>query len=167
LTHNRQARAAPTRLELPKCSHGPSQARLCRLLKDFSGVFERFPHAPGERKSDQCPGDERLGIETPPADSMGALRPKSLAAHRAIDAHFFLNMPLRADRPDQRVANESRDEETGKNIKDQVVDMVARNALGHARVMQVIDDHRAHDPSRRRPTDGARRAGRRLPRKRR
>ena len=27
--------------------------------------------------------------------------------------------------------------------------MVARNALGHARVMQVIDDHRADNPRRR------------------
>ena len=81
---------------------------------------------------------------------MGALRPKSLAAHRGIDAHFFLNMPLRVDRPDQRVANESGDEEAGKNIKDNVVDIITRNALGKACVMQVIDDHRADD-SRRRP----------------
>jgi hypothetical protein len=54
-------------------------------------------------------------------------------------------MPLRVDRPDQRIANESGEQEAGKNIKDKVVDIIARNALGHACVMQVIDDHRADD----------------------
>src|ERR1700730_2009907 len=54
-------------------------------------------------------------------------------------------MSLRVDRPDQRIANESGEQEAGKNIKDKVVDIIARNALGHA-----IDDHRADD-SRRRP----------------
>jgi hypothetical protein len=77
---------------------------------------------------------------------MGALRPKSLAAHRGIDAHFFLNMPLRVDRPDQRVANESGDEEDGENVKYQIVDIIARNALGHACIMQVIDEHRTGNP---------------------
>jgi hypothetical protein len=45
-------------------------------------------------------------------------------------------MPLRVDRPDQRIANESGEEEAGKNIKDKAVDIIARNALGHACVMQ-------------------------------
>src|ERR1700724_1774560 len=130
-------------------SHGPSRAPLCRLLKDFRGVFDGLPHAPGERNSDQCPGEEHLGIETAPADSIGALRPNSLTLRRGIYADFFLYMPIGVHRPDQRIANESGDEEAGKNIKDLVVDMVARNALGTECVMQVIDDHRAHDPRRR------------------
>jgi hypothetical protein len=58
-------------------------------------------------------------------------------------------MPFRADRPDQRIANESGDEEAGKNIKDLVIDMIARNTFGHPRVVQIVDDHRAGDPRRR------------------
>ena len=58
-------------------------------------------------------------------------------------------MPLRADRPNQRVANELSDEEAGKNIKDLIVDMIARNTLGHMRIMQVIDDYWTDDPRRR------------------
>jgi hypothetical protein len=129
LTHKRPTRAAPTRLALPHYSHGPSRACLCRLLKDFRGVFEGLPHAPGERNSDQCPSEERLGIETAPADSIGALRPNRQAARRGDFFPFLPNVPLGVNRPDQRIANESGYEEAGKHIKDQVEDMIARNAL--------------------------------------
>jgi hypothetical protein len=133
LTHDRRARAAPTRLKIPNYGHGPSRAR---LLKDFRGVFEGLPHAPGERNSNRRPSQERLGIKAAPADSIGILRPNSLAARRGIYADFFLYMPLGVNRPDQRIANESGDEEGGENVKYQIVDIVARNALGHACVMQ-------------------------------
>jgi hypothetical protein len=45
------------------------------------------------------------------------------------------------DRPDQRIANESGNEQGCEHIKDQVVDLIARNAFDHAGVMQVVDDH--------------------------
>jgi hypothetical protein len=112
LTHNRRARAAPPRLEIPNFSHGPSRRR---LLKDFRGVFEGLPHAPGERDSNRRPSQERLGIEAAPADSIGTLRANSLAARRGFYADFFLYMPLGVNRPDQRIANESGDQEAGKN----------------------------------------------------
>jgi hypothetical protein len=51
------------------------------------------------------------------------------------------------NRPDQRVANESGDEEGGENVKYQIVDIIARNAFGHACVMQVIDEHRTAIPA--------------------
>ena len=118
------------------------------LLNDSRCVFEGLPHPPSERNSNRPPSDEGLGIETAPADSIRALRPKSLAAHSDLKGMFVRHMPLRVDRPNQRIANESGDQEAGKNLKDKVVDIIARNALGHARVMQVIDDHRADDSRR-------------------
>ncbi len=69
-------------------------SRLSRQLKDFRGVFEGLPHAPGERNSNQCPSEERLGVKTAPADSTGAVRPNSLTARCGIYAIFFLYMPL-------------------------------------------------------------------------
>jgi hypothetical protein len=77
------------------------------LLKDFRGVFESLPHAPGERNSDQCPSEEHLGIETAPADPIGALRPNSQATRRRDFFPFLLHVPLGVNRPDQRIANES------------------------------------------------------------
>jgi hypothetical protein len=62
---------------------------------------------------------------------------------------FLLHVPLGVNRPDQRVANESGDEEGGENVKYQIADIIARNALGHACVMQVIDEHRPGNPRRR------------------
>ena len=56
---------------------------------------------------------------------------------------------LHADRPDQRIANRSGEEEAGKNIKDLVMNMIARNTFGHPRVVQIVDDRRAGDPRRR------------------
>src|SRR4051794_35243909 len=88
------------------------------LLNDSRCVFDGLPHAPSERNSNHPPSDERLGIETAPADSIGALRPESLAAHRDHKGMFVRHMPLRVDWPDQRIANESGDQEASKNIKD-------------------------------------------------
>ena len=147
MTHNRRARAAPTRLELPNYSHGPSRACLCSLLKDFRGVFEGLPHPQASGIPTNAQARSAWASRPPRPDSVGALRPNSQAARRGDFFPFLPYVPLGVNRPDQRIANESGDQEAGKNIKDQVVDMIARNALGHARVMQVIDDQRVHGSS--------------------
>jgi hypothetical protein len=53
---------------------------------------------------------------------------------------FFLHVPSRMDRPDQRIANGSHSEEDSERIKDQAVDLIVRDTFGHARIMQVVDD---------------------------
>ncbi len=58
-------------------------------------------------------------------------------------------MPLRIDRAHEQIGDEAYDQETSENVEDRPVDLVGRDALGLARVVHVVDDHRAEDAGRR------------------
>jgi hypothetical protein len=48
-------------------------------------------------------------------------------------------------RADEQVGHEARHKQACKHIKNRVVDLIGRNALGFALVVHVIHDHRADD----------------------
>lgn len=142
LTRKRRARPVPKVPRTRSPSQGGFRGLLGQAIERFSRRFRWSSARRCHAEIQPPPRRERLGIETAPAVPIGVLRPESLAARPWIYAVFSLYMPLRVDRPDQRIANESGEEEAGKHPKDLVVDMIAWNALRHERGVEVIGDYR-------------------------
>ena len=61
----------------------------------------------------------------------------------------FAHVPLGIDRAHEQVGDEADDQQPGEDVEDRPVDLVGRDAVGLARVVQVVDDHRADDAGRR------------------
>src|SRR5262249_49907353 len=115
-------------------------------LKNFGCADQRDPHTPGQRNPNEGPEDSGFRIQSAEADTVGARRNAIFCAsclqfRDVLGAHG----PLRIDRPDQIVANQSDHEHARQDIERVVIEMVAWPACRELSFADVVHNDWAND----------------------
>src|SRR5262245_35250684 len=113
--------------------------------EQYDGLSDRYPCPPCQRKTDRCPREGGTHAECWGPGS--GIRDPGFGIR---GSRFSLREPALGERSDERVRDKAKDQQAGKDVHGEVVDLLTRDAGCNLRFADVVHEHRSDD-ARRRP----------------
>src|ERR1700759_1454207 len=116
--------------------------------EDLDRAFQRLPDTPSDGYADEEPEQRGSDVQPALADAERAIlySGRTLRAGRLQLRYLgFAHVPLRIDRLDQVVADQTSDQHRAKDVHGGVVELVAGNAGRKLELTDVVHDHGADD----------------------
>src|ERR1700722_12174617 len=123
------------------------------FLEYLRRAKQRHIDAPGDRDADRDPCENSRSVEPAEADAdrTGARhdRLRRGSGRGVLSTRLLLDEPFVRDWADKEIGDQANDEKSDEPIKDRVVNVIAWDALGDPRIMEVVDQDWTDDAGRR------------------